>query len=151
MQGQQYDRDCRETHRAILEWLCPVDSGSQQSDFAARRQKGTGQWLLQTTEFEDWLSEPKQTLFCHRPPGTGKTIITTAVVNHLNAAFPGDIIVGVAYLYFNFRRQEEQKTISLLACLLKQLVQEQSHASEKLKELYNATRTEERAHQRILF
>lgn len=31
---------------AILDWLAPVNYGSQQSDFIRRRQEGTGTWLL---------------------------------------------------------------------------------------------------------
>lgn len=30
----------------LLSWLSPLDYGAQQSDYIARRQPGTGQWLL---------------------------------------------------------------------------------------------------------
>src|SRR5438105_551348 len=56
----------------ILDWLTPVDYGPQQTDHIRRRQPGTGQWLLDSPEFQTWLKTVKQTLFCPGIPGAGK-------------------------------------------------------------------------------
>jgi len=37
------DRERREQHRALFDWLAPFNYGTQQSDFISRRQEGTGQ------------------------------------------------------------------------------------------------------------
>src|SRR5204863_1803509 len=47
-----------------------------------------------------------------------------------------DTSVGIAYLYCNFRKQQEQKPKDLLASLLKQLVQKQPAIPENVKSLY---------------
>jgi hypothetical protein len=47
---------------AILDWLTPVNYGSQQSDFIRRRQEGTGTWLLDSAEFRLWVEEKGKTL-----------------------------------------------------------------------------------------
>ena len=44
---------------AILDWLTPIDYGPQQSDFMSRRQEGTGQWLLNSNEFQS-MAQRKQ-------------------------------------------------------------------------------------------
>jgi len=111
--------------RTILDWLTPTDYGTQQSDFISRRQQGTGQWLLDSDEFQKWSNESKQTLFCPGIPGAGKTMITSIVVEHLQAKFRNDPSIGIAYIYCNFRRQQEQNAADLLASLLKQLIQRQ--------------------------
>jgi Cdc6-like AAA superfamily ATPase len=111
--------------RTILDWLTPTDYGTQQSDFITRRQQGTGQWLLDSDKFQKWSKESKQTLFCLGIPGAGKTMITSIVVEHLQAKFRNDPSIGIAYLYCNFRRQQEQNAADLLASLLKQLIQRQ--------------------------
>jgi Cdc6-like AAA superfamily ATPase len=129
---RQDDQD----RRVITNWLMPIDYATQQSDFIARRQEGTGQWLLDSDEFQEWLNQNKQTLFCPGMPGAGKTIITSIVVELLWTKFQNDASVGIAYLYCNFRRQQEQKPVDLLASLLKQLVQEQPSVPESLKSLY---------------
>ena len=65
----------------ILDWLTPVDYGPQQTDNIRRRQPGTGQWLLDSAEYQTWLKTSKQTLFCPGIPGAGKTILTSIVID----------------------------------------------------------------------
>ncbi|KAL6888004.1 hypothetical protein GGI43DRAFT_430957 [Trichoderma evansii] len=77
-------------HMEILEWLAPGKYGLQQSDYFDRRQPGTGQWLLKSTEFQEWIQTSKQTLFCQGIPGAGKTILTSIVINDLYKRFDQD-------------------------------------------------------------
>jgi Cdc6-like AAA superfamily ATPase len=123
--------------RTILDWLSSVDYAAQQSDFISRRQAGTGQWLLDSTEFQEWLKTDKNTLFCPGIPGAGKTIITSVVIEELNLRFQNDVGVGIAYLYCDFRRTCEQKVEDLLTSVLKQFVQEQPSIPDSIKVLYN--------------
>jgi Cdc6-like AAA superfamily ATPase len=133
---RQHNQECRQEHQIIADWLTPIDYAPQQSDFVARRQGGTGQWLLDSKEFNGWLDQSKQTLFCPGIPGAGKTIIASIVVHHLHTKFRSDLTVGIAYLYCNFRQQHEQKPTDLLLSLLKQLVQELPSIPESVKNLY---------------
>ncbi|KFY91698.1 hypothetical protein V500_04517 [Pseudogymnoascus sp. VKM F-4518 (FW-2643)] len=123
--------------QAILEWLTTIDYAPQQSDFISRRQTGTGQWLLDSTEFQLWLTTEKQTLFCPGIPGSGKTILTSIVIDKLITQFRNDKNIGIAYLYCNFRRRDEQKIDDLLAGLLKQLAQALDPLPDFLKSLYD--------------
>ena len=121
----------------VITWLTPVDYGPQQSDYLRRREPGTGQWLLNSMEFHEWLKTSKQTLFCPGIPGAGKTILTSAVIECLEEKFKGDATVGIAYIYCNFRRQAEQEADNLIASLLKQLSQEQAFLLKNLQDLYD--------------
>ena len=127
--------------RVIINWLSPVDYATQQSDFISRRQEGTGQWLLNSDEFQAWLNKSKQTLFCPGIPGAGKTIITSIVVNYLWTEFQNDANIGIAYLYCNYRQQQQQQPEDLLSNLLKQLAQEQLSVPADIKNLYKNHRT----------
>src|SRR5436305_864300 len=81
------ERHENQERRIICDWLSPIDYGTQQSDFISRRQEGTGQWLLNSDEFQQWTSQKKQTLFCPGIPGAGKTMISSIIVDHLTAIF----------------------------------------------------------------
>ncbi|KAJ5896578.1 uncharacterized protein N7473_005977 [Penicillium subrubescens] len=48
-----------------------------------RRQPGTGEWFLNSIEFQNWRQERRKTMFCTGTPGAGKTIITSIAINDL--------------------------------------------------------------------
>ncbi|KAK1913235.1 hypothetical protein P3342_005171 [Pyrenophora teres f. teres] len=100
-----------------------------------RRQKGTGQWFLAAPEFATWLGEPKDTLFCPGIPGAGKTIVAAIAIDHLVKSVQSSL-VGVAYVYCNYKAQEEQDAFSMLAAIVKQLVQVRSSTAEPVERLY---------------
>lgn len=134
---RQDKRERPEEDQVILDWLTPIDYAAQQSDFIARRQAGTGQWLLDSAEFQAWLKDDNQTLFCPGIPGAGKTILTATTIDDLVTRFQNDPDVGIAYIYCNFRRKDEQKAQDLIASLLKQLSEERSPLPDITKSLYN--------------
>jgi Cdc6-like AAA superfamily ATPase len=127
--------------RTIADWLTPVEYGPQHSDYFNSRQPGTGQWLLDSVEFQTWLETNKQTLFCPGIPGAGKTILTSIVIEELTRRFSNDPTIGIAYIYCNFRRQDEQKIEDFLASLLKQLAKSQPSLPSIVKDLYGRHET----------
>jgi Cdc6-like AAA superfamily ATPase len=82
----RYNLDAKD-HLGILNWLTPIDYGPQQIDYISRRQARTGQWFLESKEFNTWVNGNKKTLFCPGIPGAGKTIITSVVVEELSTLF----------------------------------------------------------------
>ncbi|EGY23844.1 ankyrin repeat protein [Verticillium dahliae VdLs.17] len=135
-QGWHADKECK----AIIDWLTMIDYGPKQSDFIARRQGGTGQWLLSSMEYREWSETADQTLFCPGIPGAGKTIITSIVVDDLCTRYRSNEHVGIAYIYCDFQRQQEQKVEEFLMSLLKQLTQGRSSLPECVKFLHDEHR-----------
>ncbi|KAK4679893.1 hypothetical protein QC764_208180 [Podospora pseudoanserina] len=131
----------KEEDEEVLDWLTKIDYGPQQSDYLKRRQPGTGQWLLDSEKFKGWLSASNQTLFCPGIPGAGKTILTSVVVDHLGSKFHNDPKIGIAYIYFNFQRQDKQKIDDLLASVLKQIAESQPSVPGSVKDLFDKHKT----------
>ncbi|KAK3297422.1 uncharacterized protein B0H64DRAFT_473534 [Chaetomium fimeti] len=126
----------------ILDWISPFDYGPQQTDHLKRRHPGTGQWLLDSDGFREWLGERAKTMFCAGGPGTGKTILTSIAIEDRQTRYRDDPSVAVAYIYCNDRRGQEQTLEALLGSLLKQLLQPLRSLpaiAEDLYDLHNGT------------
>ncbi|KAF2867352.1 ankyrin repeat-containing domain protein [Massariosphaeria phaeospora] len=122
-------------HRRLLEWISPTEYPAQQSDIIKRRQEGTCQWFLDAPEVAKWLSEAKGTLFCPGIPGAGKTMVAATAIDHLLKSAQNSSR-GVAYVYCNYKVKAEQDASSMLAAILKQLVQCRPSAGEPAERLY---------------
>jgi hypothetical protein len=121
----------------ILNWLTATDYTYQQSDLINRRQAGTGQWLLDSEKYAHWIRARKSSLLGLGMPGAGKTICSAIIVDDLARRFEHKQDVGIAYLYCNYKRQEEQNIEDLLASLLKQLGQRMLNLPDAVKDLYD--------------
>lgn len=119
----------------ILDWLSLADDGAQHSDYISTRESGTGQWLLDSSEFREWLHGSHSTLYCKGIPGSGKTILTAIVVDHLRNQYSRHS-TGIAFLYCNYQRVETQKAVNLLASLLRQIAADCLSLPDSVTTLY---------------
>ncbi|KAL9032261.1 MAG: hypothetical protein Q9180_006603 [Flavoplaca navasiana] len=109
--------------REILAWLSPLNFFKTQQDIFARRATGTGQWLIESPGFQDWMSGSTHILCCLGIPGAGKSVLASIVVDFLRNGLPKQPPVGVASVYCNFKEREMQSLENLLAGLCMQLIQ----------------------------
>ena len=123
--------------QGALKWLSSLDYVSQQSEIFAKRQPGTGQWLLDSLEFRRWMDTPGSTLFCPGVPGAGKTVLTSVVVNHLSSTFIEGPKVGIAYAYVDSLRDSGQALDQALCSLISQLALIHSEGGQAVKALRN--------------
>lgn len=132
---RQIDQETRE----LLSWITPIDHIAQQADIAKRRQKGTGQWLIDSAEFQKWVNGKSATLFCPGIPGAGKTMMASNVIDYVESRFrvpaTSSKPVGVAYIFCTFQHRAQQNLDDLLASLLKQLVRQLAAIPESLQSM----------------
>lgn len=125
LQAQSTNQDVQDA----LIWLSPTDYATRHSDLASRRQDGTGEWLLNSSRFQTWLSGSGQTLYCPGMPGAGKTTLLSMVVDYIATKFGHRSDTGVAFLYLDVQRAHEQSIVEMLARLLRQLSESLGHYS----------------------
>lgn len=128
----------------LLIWLSSKDYGSEQTDNLSQCQEGTGTWLLETTEFQEWIDESNKTIYCRGMPGAGKTVMTAVVVDHLRSRFEGNPAVGIACIYCSVQNEPEQTRSCIFLSLLRQLVRQLSYTPEMVKSMYNRHRAGDR-------
>jgi hypothetical protein len=107
------------TRKQVLEWMPSTDYTSRQNALQRERHEGTGQWFLNTSNFDRWLHQKGRILFCPGMPGAGKTHIASLVIHHLQSVDRFDSTPGLAYIYCEYTLQITRET--LLGSLLEQL------------------------------
>lgn len=129
-----------------MQWLSPVNSAAKQYDIISRREHGTGQWFLDSVEFNAWQHEQDRTLFCPGIPGAGKTMVASIAIEHLCKRTQSEDI-GVGYLFCSYEEKNRQRCNTLLEALLKQLTYGRpNHAKAvvKLHETHQTSRPSQR-------
>ncbi|KAH9213639.1 hypothetical protein DL95DRAFT_253467, partial [Leptodontidium sp. 2 PMI_412] len=120
----------------VLHWISPTDLYSKHHNIQSKRMSGTGQWLLETEQFQNWMNSqsPRNVLWCHGDPGAGKTIFTSLIIDHIRGHSTNGF--RVSYFYFDYRDQESQTPTNLLASLIKQLIQQTKIVPSRLVKHY---------------
>jgi ankyrin repeat domain-containing protein 50 len=59
----------------ILSWLSGADPSTNYNLARKRHEKGTGEWLLRSKEFQAWEESSSQIMWLRGLPGAGKTIL----------------------------------------------------------------------------
>jgi len=122
----------------VAHWLTPTNFSAQQSDIISKRQDGTGLWLLNSKKYKMWIGGKEPTLFCPGIPAAGKTMMSSIVIDDLWNTFGRNDRIGIAYLFCNYKRKDEQRSADLLASLLKQLVQGRHVLPDIVKTLHES-------------
>lgn len=104
----------------LLEWLSTDASLQKHRDVSLARQKGTCTWVLESEQYNKWyLDESAVTLWCHGIPGSGKTVIFSAIVDRLlSSENHSSSIVGV--IYFDYKEAANHDVSTIFSAILRQ-------------------------------
>ncbi|KAF7926563.1 hypothetical protein BELL_0599g00070 [Botrytis elliptica] len=111
-----------ETQNRILEWIDPTSPYLRHETLERLRiGQGIGKWFLESPEFTDWLLENDTTLYCTGIAGSGKTMITSMVIDYLKSD-PKYYGIPMAYIFCDYNLRESQTFHDLMASILRQLL-----------------------------
>ncbi|KGO42946.1 Major facilitator superfamily domain, general substrate transporter [Penicillium expansum] len=105
----------------MLDWISPTKERDRHDPTNTDRLLDTCEWLLQNSTFKEWdMSEEKATLWLQGSLGTGKTYLTSKIIDHLlKTTLPWE---GLAYYYC--KRTEghrDEKPDDVIRSLFRQL------------------------------
>ncbi|KAL8670789.1 MAG: hypothetical protein Q9168_004687 [Polycauliona sp. 1 TL-2023] len=128
--------------KAILDWISNLNFLKQQADFVSQVREGTGEWFLCRDDFQHWASGREAMLWCPGIMGAGKTFLASIAAEHLKQT-KKDQNAAVLILYCGYNVAQSQSIDSLVAALIKQVLQIRPNISKELKDLHKEfSRTE---------
>ncbi|KAM0522461.1 hypothetical protein ACHAPE_002051 [Trichoderma viride] len=104
----------------LLLWLCQVDPSQMYNAARDKHEVGTSEWLMENQELLAWEKEDKSLLWIHA--GSGKSILSSSVIKHLDDKCLSDPLSAVAYFYFSFTDPQKQGVDVMLASIIKQIL-----------------------------
>ncbi|OXV08527.1 hypothetical protein Egran_03710, partial [Elaphomyces granulatus] len=66
-----------------LSRISTIDGSKRLAEVLSTRQTGTGTWFINKEEFQTWLHNEKQLLYCPGIPGAGKTVLASMVNSNM--------------------------------------------------------------------
>ncbi|KAK6333311.1 hypothetical protein TWF718_011128 [Orbilia javanica] len=120
-----------EYRRNVMNWVSNSDPGTDFTRESKRRVKLSGQWLLKEQIYQDWLlSSGDRLLRVIGCPGSGKTVLSTTIIENLQRQFPNiqtqsnhiPVPSCTAYFYCSKSTDQSQVTTVILGGLIKQIL-----------------------------
>ncbi|KAL0260711.1 hypothetical protein SLS55_004401 [Diplodia seriata] len=132
------DTNQRLQRKEIKDWLDPPDPWVNQRRAISKRQEGTGQWFLDSPQFQSWKTQPRSFHWQHGSLGCGKTVLSSTVIEHLLREESSSSDYAVLFYYFDFNDESKRSLEGLLRSLLFQLSDKNDASRQKLCELYES-------------
>ena len=130
--------------RMVFEWLSTVDAAECHHTARAKHERGTGDWLLDSEDFDLWLTGTREVIWLYGIPGSGKTgmsvqlrqvildrVLTlpvhcSTIIDHVqkickNSEKPVSFCI---YYYFDFKDRRRQTFDGFIRSALAQVCQQ---------------------------
>ncbi|KAJ6524894.1 hypothetical protein DFH09DRAFT_1372078 [Mycena vulgaris] len=120
--------------KLLNEWVRPPEGVADSQRIAANKHHPeTGLWLLEPSEFREWIYAPSSFLWLHGISGSGKTVLSSTIINTIHARAEHYV-----FFYFDTNNPEQQTVTQLLCSLVTQLSIRSDPPDSKLDALWTS-------------
>jgi ankyrin repeat protein len=121
-------------NESILQRLNPLTPLHHHKMNKRLRQAGTGEWFVQSSEFQTWLATQNAKLWVYGIPGAGKSILMAYVIGKiLSLEETQTTNSAVAYFYCDYKDGRTQTPQAVLGSLAQQIARQDKRSFEKLE------------------
>ncbi|KAK8077233.1 hypothetical protein PG996_003403 [Apiospora saccharicola] len=123
-----------------LRWLERVNPSTLHNQAWQKHHAETTSWLLQCTEWNDWLSlrnSHERFLWCFGIPGCGKTVMASFAIEQLKQHCTGREGTAQAYYYCHYSHNQDE-SVSFLRWTISQTCRRAKRIPQQLKKLYDS-------------
>ncbi|KAG2051859.1 hypothetical protein BDR06DRAFT_973430 [Suillus hirtellus] len=106
-----------EEREKFIQWMNPVSCTEKHYSSLRERNAATGQWIFHAEKYEAWNTSDSAFLWLNGQPGSGKTILASAVIDKIQG---GGQKLG--YFYCDFRDKRTTNAATVLRSLVVQLL-----------------------------
>ncbi|KAI5839577.1 hypothetical protein DFP73DRAFT_458816, partial [Morchella snyderi] len=125
-------------------WLHPEDFDKRHLEIRSRRNDNIGKWFFRAYEVQRWINYSGVSLLWGRSvAGAGKTFLSSLIIDKVKDHAPQGSI-GVAYIYFNYKDQAQQKTTQVFTSLIKQFCNQLPKLPIEVTDLYDKLKSDNR-------
>ncbi|KAL9625855.1 MAG: hypothetical protein Q9160_000175 [Pyrenula sp. 1 TL-2023] len=126
--------------QSCYRWLCPVSWADAHRAARGAWLEGTGTWMMKDAAWRDWFDAERKFLWLYGIPGSGKTVMTSTLLEQCAAALTEEKGARLAYFYCDFRNKESQRPEYVLGGLVVQLCSQLEKTPAPLQEFIQAHR-----------
>lgn len=124
----------------ICTWLEQTNPSEIHNNAVRDYEKGTGDWIDRTPQWQNWMSSKDRCLWVHGIPGAGKTVLTSYVIRKVirTVEESGDPRSAYAYYYCHHAHNQDEAAAFLRwivsqLCRSAQIVPEALYESHRLR------------------
>ncbi|EMD33581.1 hypothetical protein CERSUDRAFT_125879 [Gelatoporia subvermispora B] len=138
----QIEKDINDMKRDAMgekyrRWLSPPDPSTNHNTAVESHQDGTSTWFIEGDVLAEWKTTGSL-LWIHGKPGSGKSILCSAVIEDINRTWLAQPDIILAYFYCDFRDTAKQHVRSILAHILVSIAANSDCAARILSELHSS-------------
>ena len=120
----------------ILDFFLKVNPQPNLDTSRRLRHPGTGTWLTESLQFQQWIEIPGSRLWLSGIPGAGKTVLAGAVIQKALERGKNSPRVGVAFFFCDYKDEKATSLSTILGAMASQLSRQNENAFDELKKLY---------------
>ncbi|KAL9025441.1 MAG: hypothetical protein Q9196_005738 [Gyalolechia fulgens] len=132
---QKHEADTRiainDKRQSVLKSFGVIDPCKNQKMSLRLRQLGTGSWLIESQEFQNWCQTKNAKLWLYGIPGAGKTVLASTVIEEVLRG--SSVNHAVAFFYCDYKDPETQKPHLILGSLIQQIAKQDEQSFEKVQ------------------